>query len=53
MNSAPQVRERKQGCTPVLTDGGCFDQVESWFQESGDLGEDLRRKFVDAARRSS
>ena len=47
MNSTPQVREREQGCTPVLADAGRFGQLESWFQESGDLGEDLRRKFVD------
>ena len=31
----------------MLADGGRFGQLESWFQEPGDLGEGLRRKFVD------
>ena len=31
----------------MLADGGRLDQLKPWFQESGDQGEGLRRKFVD------
>ena len=35
----------------MLADGGCLDQLESWFQESDDQSEGLRRKFVDGRKR--
>ena len=31
----------------MLADGGRLGQLESWFQEPGNLGEGLRREFVD------